>query len=56
MQNCDSKIASEVCKYQLPRENARVIGPDTYVTLDYIPNRLNIQKDKNDRIYKVSLG
>lgn len=35
---------------------ARLIGPDTMVTMDYIPERLNIYFDENDIITDVRCG
>ena len=40
----------------LPQQDARVVGPNTPVSLDYVPNRLNIMTNAQGLIYKVDLG
>ncbi|MCC5990942.1 MAG: hypothetical protein JJT99_00315 [Rhodobacteraceae bacterium] len=34
----------------------RIIGPDTAVTMDYRPERLNIEHDKDDIITRIYCG
>ena len=46
----------QISTSQLPQENARVLGPDTPVSPDYVPNRLNIMTNSQGLIYKVTLG
>lgn len=46
----------QISASDLPQENARVLGPDTPVSLDYVANRLNIMKNAQGLIYKVTLG
>ena len=46
----------QISASELPQENARVLGPDTPATLEYVPNRLNIMKNSQGLIYKVTLG
>jgi len=47
---------NQVSTSDLPKENARVLGPDTPVSLDYVANRLNIMENSQGLIYKVTLG
>ncbi len=47
---------NQISTSDLPQENARVLGPDTPVSLDYVPNRLNIMENSQGLIYKVTLG
>ncbi|MCE8519122.1 hypothetical protein KBY27_21280 [Ruegeria pomeroyi] len=37
-------------------EGARVIGPDSLVTQDYRPNRLNVSTDKAGLVTRLSCG
>jgi hypothetical protein len=47
---------NQISTSDLPRENARVVGPSTPVSIDYVPNRLNIMTNAQGLIYKVDLG
>ncbi|MEY9839641.1 hypothetical protein [Streptacidiphilus sp. EB103A] len=46
----------QISASDLPQENARVVGPDTPVSVDYVPNRLNITTNAQGLIDKVTLG
>jgi hypothetical protein len=47
---------NQISSSDLPKEDARVLSPDTPVSLDYVPNRLNIMENAQGLIYKVTLG
>lgn len=36
--------------------DVRIIGPDTAVTMDYVPERLNISTDANGAIKRITCG
>lgn len=44
-----------VYEHQLPSLH-RVVTPDSMLTMDYIPDRLNVNIDENSKIYNVRYG
>lgn len=50
-------VGTSIAAITLPSSlNHRVIGPDTMVTYDYVPERINFHTDKNGIILSVSCG
>ncbi|KAI9492188.1 hypothetical protein BDB00DRAFT_456045 [Zychaea mexicana] len=49
----DAQITSEVFHVKDLPNVSRVLGPTTPATRDYIPNRLNVQTDENDKVTTV---
>lgn len=50
-------VGAQVAAITLPADlEHRIIGPDTMVTMDYVPERLNIHTDKNGRVLRISCG
>ncbi|CUH23684.1 Peptidase inhibitor I78 family protein [Jannaschia seosinensis] len=50
-------VGANIAAVTLPAElNDRVIGPDTMVTMDYDPTRLNIRVDEDGRIVELYCG
>lgn len=52
-----SLVGSQLAAVTLPADlDARIIGPDTMVTQDYRPGRLNIAVDESGTITRVYCG
>ncbi|GIT92753.1 hypothetical protein JANAI62_30100 [Jannaschia pagri] len=52
-----SLVGANIAAVSLPAEvNDRVIGPDTIVTQDYVPTRLNIRTDAQGVILALDCG
>ena len=50
-------LGRPVGELDLPEERqVRVIGPDEAVTMDYMPTRLNIEVDDENRVVRVYCG
>ena len=47
--------ASEIPEDQLPEE-ARIVGPDTQVTMDYVPTRINVLTDGDGVVIGLKCG
>lgn len=52
-----SMIGNSIAAITLPSSlDHRVIGPDTMVTEDFVPTRLNFYTDSNSVILKITCG
>ncbi len=50
-------LGSNIAAVTLPADlNDRVVGPDTVVTTDYVPGRLNIETNADGMIIGLSCG
>ncbi|KCZ48381.1 I78 family peptidase inhibitor [Hyphomonas pacifica] len=49
------QAASDIPEDELP-EGARIVGPDTQVTMDYVPTRLNVLTDEDGLILSLKCG
>ena len=49
------KPAGDIPAADLP-DNARIIGPDTQVTMDYVPTRLNVLTDASGKVIGLKCG
>lgn len=49
------KQASDIPADMLP-EHARIVAPDSQVTMDYVPTRLNVLTDGNGRVIGLKCG
>ena len=50
-------VGANVAAITLPADlNARIVGPDTIVTMDHRPERLNIQTDADGTIIALRCG
>ncbi|MEM9797743.1 MAG: I78 family peptidase inhibitor [Pseudomonadota bacterium] len=55
--NYQSLIGANIAAVTLPADlNARVIGPDTAVTMDFVLERLNVEFDAAGIIQRVRCG
>ena len=55
--NYTPMLGSNIATVTLPDDlNHRVIGPDTIVTKDYRPERINFYTDANGTITRISCG
>jgi Peptidase inhibitor I78 family len=60
---CNQLEVNETCEAQLYKlfklesgSKIRIIKSGAPVTMDYSPNRLNVELDKQDKITKISIG
>ncbi|WP_167766890.1 I78 family peptidase inhibitor [Jannaschia formosa] len=52
-----SLVGANIAAVSLPASlNDRVIGPDTAVTMDFVPTRLNIEIDEDGEIQRLYCG
>ena len=54
-QRLDEALVAKV-KADTGSDRHRVIPPDTAVTMDYNPTRLNIEIDKTGEIFRINCG
>lgn len=56
-QDHTSLLGSNIAAVTLPADlNDRVVGPDSVVTTDYVPSRLNIETNTDGMIIGLSCG
>ncbi|WP_298437313.1 I78 family peptidase inhibitor [uncultured Jannaschia sp.] len=50
-------VGANIAAVSLPADlNHRVVGPDTAVTMDFVPDRLNVLVDRQGRIFGLRCG
>lgn len=50
-------VGTSIAAVTLPSDlNHRIIGPDTAVTFDYVPERLNFHVDRAGKILEITCG
>ncbi|WGH77202.1 I78 family peptidase inhibitor [Jannaschia ovalis] len=50
-------VGTNIAAVSLPAElNHRIVGPDTAVTMDFMPDRLNVLVDRQGRIFGLRCG